>query len=130
MAFDSELFVKRFFQIFPYFQIFRPLPRQHDTTALALRGVEVDVDIVAHFDLDVALTVGEFLDGNLSFGFVADVDQHMSRRNADDSAFNDPAGLDGTQALLEHRFKFAGAVCRSALFLFILFCHANQLRSV
>ncbi len=66
MAFDSELFVKRFFQIFPYFQIFRPLPRHHDAAALPIGGVEVDVDIVAHFDLDVALTVGEFLDGNLS----------------------------------------------------------------
>jgi hypothetical protein len=54
----------------------------------------------------------------------------MCRRDADDPAFNDPAGLDGTQALLEHRFKFAGAACRRALLLFILFCHANQLRSV
>src|SRR6266576_2171863 len=110
--------------------IFRPLARQDDAAALAFRRIEIDVDVITDFNLNVTLAVGEFLDGNLSFGFITDIDQHMSRRDTDDPALNDSAGLNGAQALLEHRLEFTGATFGRALLFFVLFSHANQLRSI
>ena len=119
MTFDTLFFVECLLQILPDFEILRSLARQHDAAALAFRRVEINIDIIAHLDLHITLPVSEFLDGNLPFGFVADIDQHMSRRDANDPAFNDPAGFDRAQALFKHRFEFVGAACRCALLLFI-----------
>ena len=84
-----------------------------------LRGIEINIDIVADFDADVALAVGELVDGDLSFGLVTDIDQHMSRRDTNHPSFDHTAGFYRAQALFKHRFEFAGAACRCAWFLFV-----------
>ncbi len=94
------------------------------------RRIEINIDVVADLDLHVTLTIGEFVNRDLPFGFISDIDQYMGRGDADDPSLDHLSGLDRAQALLEHRLKFASAACIRALFLFFLFCHANQLRSV
>jgi hypothetical protein len=130
MPFDAAPLVIGFFQVFPKFQIFCPLPGQYDAAAFAFRGVEEHIHVVSDLDLYMAFSISELLDRNLPFRLVADVDQHMGRRDADDPAFHHAARFDGAQALLKHRFKFTGAARGRALNLFVLFSHANQLRSI
>src|SRR6185503_6081950 len=122
--------VERLLEIFPNLQILGALARQNDAAALIFRGVEIDVDIFADLDLNVALTVGEFLNRNLALGLIADVDEHVRRRDADDPSLDNATGFDRAQAFLEHRLEFTSAACRRALFLFILLSHTYQLRSV
>ncbi len=123
MAFHPLFFIKCFFEIFPDLEVFRALARQYDPAAFSFRRVEKYVDVVPHFNLNVALAVGEFLDGDLALGFIADIDQDMRRRDADDPTLNDSPGFDRAQALFKHRLELAGAACGRALFLFILLSH-------
>ncbi len=60
-AFDAAAVVGGLFDVLPDLHVLRPLARQHDPAALALGGVEVDVDIVADLDLRGALTILKLL---------------------------------------------------------------------
>ena len=92
-AFDALAFIEGFFDFIPDFEILGALARQLNAAALVLRGIEVDIDIVADFGANVALAVGELMDRNLAFGLVTDIDQDMSRRDANHPSFDDTAGF-------------------------------------
>ena len=69
------------------------------------------------------------MDRDLPFGLIADVDQHMGRRDANDAAFDDPAGFYRAQTFFKERFKLVGAAFARAGFFFFLFSHEPKLRS-
>src|SRR5262249_18496871 len=78
--------------------------------------LEVDVDHVAFVDGDLALAGGELVDGDVTFGLVADVDRDGRGTDGHHATGDDVTGLRTAKALLEERSKVvfaAGIVVRS-----------------
>ena len=58
--FDAPPLVIGILDLLPNLDIFRPLPRQNNTAVFSFGGVEENINFVAHFNLEVALSVQEF----------------------------------------------------------------------
>src|SRR5712664_1078081 len=85
---------------------------EDDHPGIVLTGLQEHVDLVADFDVGLALEKAELLDGDLAFALVADVDDRVVLGDLDHAALDDLVLLQlafsvalALEALLEHRSK-------------------------
>ena len=76
--------------------------------------------------MEIAFAVQKFHQWDLTLRLIADVDQDVSGRDTDNSAFDDTSRFDRAQALLKKRRKFIGAARRRAFYLFFLLSHGGN----
>src|ERR1022692_2982312 len=86
---DRSLVVVRFLNLVPRMQTLRLLVREMDVAFFGVAGLAHDCNLIPAFDRDVAFVVGKFRDLDHALGFVANVHDHVLRRNLKDRAGND-----------------------------------------
>ena len=100
-AFDGALRLERLLDVLPHAELLGLLSREDDAAVLRLGGLEVDVDLVAFFDRDGAVTIPKLVDADLPFALVPDVDGDVVTRHEHDASLDDFPRSDRTHALLE-----------------------------
>src|ERR1022692_2100737 len=86
---DRSLVVVRFLNLVPRMQTLRLLVREMDVAFFGVAGLAHDRNLIPALDRDVAFVVGKFRDLDHALGFVANVHDHVLRRDLKDRAGND-----------------------------------------
>src|ERR1017187_7937767 len=86
---DRSLVGVGLLNLVPRVQTLRLLVREVDVAFLSVAGLAHDRDLVAAFNGDVAFGVGKFRDLHHALGFVANVNDHVLRRDLQHRAGND-----------------------------------------
>src|SRR5688572_24277886 len=111
-AADDDLAVGiRLLDLVPDLHLLGLLARQHDVAVAILGALEEDVDHVPRLHRDLSVLVEELVDGNQSFGLVANVHDHRRFRNPQHGALDDLALRHVAEAVvveLHQRRKLVG----------------------
>jgi len=99
LAFDDAVLVVNSADIVPDLDLGRLLLGKVDGAVLIVVELEQNIDIVADGSLYHSLFVLEFVDGNLSFGLVTDIDHDVVIADLHNAPANDLALLDIPKAL-------------------------------
>src|SRR5690606_18492605 len=86
---DGLVLLERFLKLVPHHRALGLLTRQHGLAKAILDGIQGNLDLVAHGDVELAIVVTELLDRHDAFGLQAGVDHHNVATDFDDGTNND-----------------------------------------
>src|SRR5262249_34864062 len=104
-AFDGAVRFVRALDVAPHDELERLLSRQVDRAGLAVGALEVDVDVVALVDGELAVARRELVGRGLAFALVADVDGDRVAADPHHTSRDDFTRLRTLEALLEEGRK-------------------------
>src|SRR4029079_1200661 len=108
-ALDDSVVLESLLDVAPHLGLLALAAGQQDAAVLAFVGIEVDVDLIAFVNRDLAVAGAELTDRDLSFGLVPDVYGDLVAADVHHAAPDHFARLDGAHALLEELAKLIAA---------------------
>ena len=103
--FNRNFCLKRFFELAPDFELLRLCMREENRAVLGFGAFEIDIDLVAFLDGDVALSIKELGERNLTLALVVDVDDDAIACDEQNPADEHIAGTGSFEALFHQRLK-------------------------
>ena len=97
---DGLVLLEGFLKLVPHHGALGFLARQHGLAKAILEGIQGNLDLVAHGDVDLAVVVTELLDRHDAFGLQAGVDYDDVATDFDDGTNDDGARLQLREVLL------------------------------